>query len=129
MTSSRTSGLPDRAVLVVDDSGYARLRLRRFLLQQGFGHVFEAADGDEAMALFTRHHPRVVLLDQIMRGREGLETARLLLASDPDVQIIMLTAVTDRSLHEAALKTGIQRVLPKMDLEALGAALRELGHE
>ena len=38
------------SVLVVDDSAYARLRLRRELLAEGWGEVHEASSGDEAEA-------------------------------------------------------------------------------
>jgi two-component system, chemotaxis family, chemotaxis protein CheY len=129
MTKDAACRTRNGSVLIVDDSGLARIRLKRFLLDQGFSGVLEAADGDEALRLFGEHRPRTVLLDQVMRGREGLDTARLMLAADPDVQIIMFTAVTDRHLHQRALSVGIQRVLQKMDLEALASSLRELGYE
>lgn len=129
MVTSLASDSKARTVLIVYDSGYARARLRRFLIEKGFNRVLEASGGDEALHLLTQHRPGVVLLDQVMRGREGLETARLMLAEDPLVHIIMLTAVTDRNLHDQALTVGIRRVLQKMDFETLAVLLRELGYE
>lgn len=127
--TTRTPGANPRTVLIVDDSGYARTRLRRFMGERGFAAIVEASDGDEALRLFDRHRPSVVLLDHVMRGREGTETARLMLAQDPSVQIIMLTAVTDRGLKDKALNIGIRKVLEKMDFETLGSTLSELGYE
>jgi DNA-binding NarL/FixJ family response regulator len=98
------------------------------MIEQGFDPIIEAADGDEALACQAQHHPELVLLDQVMRGRAGIDTARLLLARDPDVHVIMLTVVTDRETHTKALKAGIERVLPKADLVSLATALRELHH-
>jgi DNA-binding NarL/FixJ family response regulator len=115
-------------VLIVDDSAYARGRLRRFMAEHGFSSIIEAADGDEALACQAQHHPELVLLDQVMRGRAGIDTASLLLARDPDVHVIMLTVVTDRETHTKALKAGIACVLPKADLVGLATALRELHH-
>jgi two-component system, chemotaxis family, chemotaxis protein CheY len=129
MTDQTNPKIRPGIVLIVDDSGYARSRLRRFLLEQGFPEVVEAANGDEAIRLFAQHQPCLVLLDQVMRGREGLDTARLMLTSNPQVHIIMLTAVTDRSLLQQALSLGIQRVVQKQDFEALAVAFHELGHE
>ena len=118
-----------RSVLLVDDSAYARSRLRRFLAERGLSQVVEAADGDQALACQAEHGPCLVLLDEVMRGRSGIETARLLLARDPRLDVIMLTVLTDRAMREEALAAGVRRVLPKADFAALAAVLRELGYE
>jgi DNA-binding NarL/FixJ family response regulator len=118
-----------RPVLIVDDSAYARNRLRRFMAERGFARIVEAADGEQALARQAEHNPGLVLLDEVMRGRSGIDTARLLLARDPAVDVIMLTVLTDREVHEHALGVGIKRVLPKADFASLAAVLSELGHE
>jgi DNA-binding NarL/FixJ family response regulator len=116
-------------VLIVDDSGYARLRLRRFLLERGWRRIVEASDGDQALQQLARHQPCLVLMDQVMRGRPGIETAELMLAHNAHLNIIMLTVVSDRGFHQQALHAGVKKVLLKKDLNELGASLRELGHE
>src|SRR5512147_1101356 len=102
---------PSGAVLIVDDSAYARSRLRKFLLARGYEDIGEAADGDVALEWFARHHPALVLMDQVMRGRAGIETARQMIAGDPKVSIVMLTVVTDKAVHEQALSAGVRKVL------------------
>ena len=129
MASGVETGAVLGTVLVVDDSGYARIRLKSFLLERGFTRVVDASDGDSALEQFKRHKPCLVLMDQVMRGCEGVETARLMLALDPGVNVVMLTAVTDRAFHERSLAIGVRKVLPKLDMEALAATLHELGHE
>jgi two-component system chemotaxis response regulator CheY len=126
MTSGSASIVPVGTVLIVDDSAYARSRLKRFLLERGFRHVVEASDGDQALRSFAQHRPRLVLMDQVMRGRAGIETARVMMARDPTAHVIMLTVVTDRGVHEEALHAGIERVLQKADYDALAIALREI---
>jgi len=116
-------------ILIVDDSGYARLHLREFLSELGFARVHEARDGDEALELFCRHRPALVVLDQVMRGLDGIGTARLMLARDPSVKIVMLTVVTDRALQRQARGIGVRKVVQKSDREALTAALHELADE
>jgi DNA-binding NarL/FixJ family response regulator len=117
---------PAGVVLIVDDSAYARSRLRKFLLARGYENVGEASDGDEALDWFARHHPTLVLMDQVMRGRAGIETARQMIARDPKVSIVMLTVVTDKAVHEQALSVGVKKVLPKADYEGLAVALAEI---
>ncbi len=115
------------SVLIVDDSRYARYRLRRFLEAQGRFEVMEADSGEQALASFDQLRPGLVLIDQIMRGREGIETARLLLERDPDVKIIMLTAVDEPAFKQHALDQGILQVIEKRSWKTLGELLRDLG--
>ena len=116
-------------VLVVDDSGYARLRLRRFLKEYGCPRVIEAADGDEALAAYDRERPALVIADHVMRGKDGIEVARLLLARDTSARIVMLTVISDQEVHERALRAGVLKVLVKGDFEGLSRLLeRELVH-
>ena len=114
-------------VLIVDDSRYARYRLRRFLETEGWFEVTEASDGEEALAIFDEVRPSLVLIDQVMRGREGTETARLLLQKDPGVKIVMLTAVDDAAFKQCALDEGILHVITKSSWTTLGGILDELG--
>jgi DNA-binding NarL/FixJ family response regulator len=123
-----TNAALHKTVLIVDDSAYARSRLRRFMVERGFHSIVDAADGDEALACQMEHRPSLVLLDEVMRGRSGIETARILLSRDPEVDVIMLTVLSDREMRERAEQAGIKRVLPKADLVSLAAVMSELGH-
>ncbi len=122
---SARAGSSPPGVLIVDDSGYTRRRLRRFIVAEGWTQVLEAADGDAALALYSEHQPSLVLIDQIMRGKEGVETGRLLLEKDPDARLVMLTVVSDPELHARALKAGFLHVLRKTDWDALRNVLVE----
>lgn len=119
-----------RAVLVVDDSAYTRSRLRRFMAGQGWSEIeiIEASDGDEALERYAEERPDLVLIDLIMRGRGGIETARLLLEDDPGARIVMLTVVSDTETRDRALQAGILRVVTKSDWDALRDVLQEELH-
>lgn len=106
-------------VLIVDDSGYARRRLRRFLKAEGWPQVTEAGGGDEALCRYRDERPALVLIDQVMRGRCGIDTARLLLERDPTARILMFTVVCDPEVHRRALEAGILHVLRKHDWKGL----------
>jgi len=117
------------SVLVVDDSAYARLRLRRFLSEYGCARVIEAADGDEALAAYDRERPDLVISDHVMRGKDGIEVARLLRERDGSARIVMLTVISDHEVHARALRAGVLKVLVKGDFDGLSQLLRqELAH-
>ncbi len=115
-----------RSVLVVDDSGYARLRARRYLESKGVQTVLEASDGEEALALYFSSWPALVVLDQVMRGAEGLDVARALCEADPEARVVMLTVLSDPDLSIRAREAGVSAVIAKDHLEELGPFVTEV---
>jgi DNA-binding response OmpR family regulator len=68
-------------VLVVDDENTIRDLLNIFLPTKGL-KVILAADGEEALELAKKNIPKVILLDMIMPGIDGMETCRRLRAEE-----------------------------------------------
>lgn len=113
-----------RSVLVVDDSGYARLRARRFLESLGVETILEAADGEEALSTYFSARPSLVILDQVMRGAEGLDVARTIRERDPNARVVMLTVLSDPDLQGQAREAGVTAVIAKDRLEDLAPFVR-----
>lgn len=76
-------------LLVEDDQRLAELT-QKYLVQNGFSVAVETR-GDAAMASFERNRPRLVLLDWMLPGKDGLTVCRELRAVF-DGPILMLTA-------------------------------------
>ncbi|MGH8722562.1 MAG: response regulator, partial [Burkholderiales bacterium] len=90
-----------KSILWVDDEVEGLAAHRRFLEQQGFT-VEQAAQGDDALALLRRRPYSVVLLDEHMPGRRGLELLPEIRAIDPAMPIVMVTkSEDDGTLREA----------------------------
>lgn len=62
-------------LLVVDDDGHIR-EVMRFALTKAGHEVMEAADGDSAFELFSRHPFDLLVLDIVMPEQDGLELCR-----------------------------------------------------
>jgi len=77
-------------VLVVDDEESYRQALASGLTREGFA-VEIAGDGHEALRLFHRVHPDIVLLDVMLPDQSGIELCQQMRALKP-VPIIMVTA-------------------------------------
>jgi DNA-binding NarL/FixJ family response regulator len=104
-------------VLIADDHALFRQSLRALLESRNVEVVGDAADGRTAIELASRLKPDIVLMDLGMPELGGLEATRRLVATQPDVRVIVLTASTeDEDLFEA-LKAGAQGYLLK-DLDA-----------
>jgi CheY-like chemotaxis protein len=101
-------------VLIADDEPSMRLLVRATIESDQYD-VLEAADGDEAWALITKHKPSVVLLDVQMPGRNGLEVLSMIRrdASLAATRVIMLTARALKSDVEVGLAAGADLYLTK----------------
>src|SRR5256712_5657168 len=75
-----------KSILWVDDEIGALAPHRRFLETQGFT-VASAAHGDDALAMLRRQPYSVVLLDEQMPGRRGLELLPEIRAIDAGVAV------------------------------------------
>ena len=114
--------------LIVDDEVDVRLLLLLTIDQENHGLqvVGEAASGHEAIAMRRDLDVDVVVLDHRMPGLTGLETARAMLAEEPELPIVLYSAFTDDRMTEEAHTIGVRECVPKGDAPRLIAVLREL---
>lgn len=110
-------------VLIVDDEALARSRLRQLSERmEGCTVVGEAANGREALEVFARENPDVVLLDIRMPGMDGLSAARKLAGLEQPPAVIFTTAY-DRFALEAFEARGVDYLLKPVRADRLEAAL------
>ena len=112
------------SVLLVDDEPSIHGPIRRFLQQQGYV-VSSATRGDEALDLLGRQPVSCLLLDVQLPDGSGVELVPRILAIEPDIAILMLTAATDATTATLCMQRGAVDYLTKpVDLEVLGRAIR-----
>ena len=100
-------------VLVADDSSTMRKIILRSLQAVGVTDVAEAADGAEAVALFTPGKFDMVLTDWNMPGMTGLEVLKSIRAQDKEIPVIMVTTEAEKSRVLEAIQAGVTDYLVK----------------
>ncbi len=94
-------------ILLADDHAMVREALRALLTAAGtFQIVGEASNGREAVDLVRTLRPAVVLLDIAMPLLNGLEATRQILAINPAVKVIILSALSDYEYVESLSAAG-----------------------
>ncbi len=91
-------------ILWVDDEVDLLLPHRLVLEQRGY-QVDTEPNGDDALSQLRRHSYDLVLLDQEMPGRTGIETLREIRGVDPRIAVVMVT----KSEEDATLTEAIGR--------------------
>lgn len=117
-------------VLIADDHPLYRAGLRTLLSgQPDIDLAGEAATGEQAVELAASTVPDIILMDITMPGIGGIEATRQILASQPDVAILMLTMLDDGPSVLAAVRAGARGYLVKGagGEEAL-SAIRAVAH-
>src|SRR3954468_12061294 len=92
-------------VLVVDDELSLRKVLAATLQREGY-QVEVAADGEEALLALERDGADVVVTDLVMPKMDGLSLLRKVVASHPDVPVIVVTAHGRVDSAVEAMKAG-----------------------
>lgn len=99
-------------ILVVDDSKYARLIMRKTLENAGY-QVSEASSGLSALETFFLARPSVILLDLTMDDMGGLEVLEQLRAAENTVPVIVISADVQDSTEKIVQDAGATRFLGK----------------
>jgi DNA-binding NarL/FixJ family response regulator len=103
-------------ILIADDHEVARHGIRALLeAHSGWEVCAEAKDGREAVELAGSVSPHLILLDIGMPNLNGLEAARQILASSPDVPILILTMHDSDQVVREVLRAGARGFLLKSD--------------
>jgi len=113
-----------QAVLVVDDEEPIRNALKKFLTQQQF-EVYTASSGEEALQQLKRHRLSLMLCDIRMPGMSGMDLVPQAIEAEPDLAILMLTAVNDATSAALCMQRGAMDYLTKpIELADLGRAVQ-----
>ena len=85
--------------------------------------VAEAADGEEAVALFEAHRPDVVLIDLRMPRLDGVGAIQAIRALDPGARLVALTTYEgDADIHRALSAGACGYLLKDALVDAVRAA-------
>ena len=116
-------------ILIVDDEPRnCRTLLEALLHAEGYVTV-SVGSGEDALAEVARQAPDLILLDLMIRGRDGYEVAKVLKAdrATANIPVVMLTAQADTAARLVGLEAGADDSLTKpIDQAELWLRVRNL---
>lgn len=103
-------------IMVVDDSNMIRTRISRVVQGSGLTNVVLvglARNGAEAVRVARASHPDIVTMDLTMPEMDGVACIRELLQLFPKINILVVSALSDKSTAIAALRQGARGFVAK----------------
>lgn len=102
-------------LMIVDDSNIIRNKIERDTtsMNQDFEVVAVASNGNDALRLFEEHRPDVVTMDLTMPSMDGLSCIQKLMAIDPNVNILVVSALADEYVGLQAMSYGARGFVVK----------------
>jgi len=104
---------PSHRFLIADDSEFARKNAGLLVSKLGGIVIGEATNGREAVDLYARLRPDVVLMDITMPGMEGTEAVGKIVQDDPDAVIIMVSSLGHNGILQKAISLGAKHFITK----------------
>lgn len=111
---------PHKILIVEDEGPLSQILIERFQ-NEGF-NVIGAADGEQALAMALEQKPDLIILDIVMPKMGGLSMLKELRATEAgkDMQVIILTNLSDADTVNQALAGGATQILVKSDWDISG---------
>lgn len=114
-------------VLIIDDDALVSMSLKKIIESTQEIEVVEIGfNGADAIRLYELYKPDVLLMDIRMEGMNGLDAAEIILNSDQNAKILMLTTFSDDEYIIKALKIGVKGFILKQHFQSIIPALKTI---
>ncbi len=110
-------------IILCDDDPLITGALQTILTAAGIDVCAAGNNAQQAVQLYRKHCPDIVLLDIRMGEKSGLDAAREILVFDPSARILFLTTFSDNEYIFDALKIGAKGYLLKQNYDSIVPAL------
>ena len=100
-------------ILIADDSSSIRLVLNDILSMSSHQIVGESENGEEAVSMFFKYNPDLLLLDLAMPKKDGLTVVTEIRKETPDAKIILITASDKEEAIKSCMEAGAMAYVSK----------------
>lgn len=112
-------------LVVVDDDQIVAISLKTILeADEEIDVVASGNDGEDAIMLYEREKPDILLMDIQMKNVSGLSAAEEIMKKDSDAKILLLTTFSDDEYIVKALDIGVKGYILKQDFDGIVPAVK-----
>lgn len=121
--------MEEYSLLIVDDEELVRNAISRIIdwKSLGFTKIYEAEDGEEALAICRKNKMHLVMTDIAMPFMDGMELSRVLNKEFPDIHIVILTGHEEFEYAKQSIQYGVKNyILKPIGAESLYKEMRNI---
>ena len=111
-------------IIIIDDDRLVCASLRTILEEEEIIVLATGGSGPEAVRLYEKYRPDILLMDIQMGGGSGLDAGEEILRNYPEARILFLTTFSNDEYIQKALKIGSKGYLIKQDIASIAPALK-----
>ena len=104
-----------KSVIIVEETPEYRALLKKILKSLDCYIVGESSGGDDAISLYERKKPDIVLLDILLPQKRGLDILKMIRKKVPTQVVIVLTAEADEDTVQSCIAAGALGYILKTD--------------
>lgn len=112
-------------ILIVDDSRFMRQWLKKLLQQKSTCKITEAKNGHEAVEIYKKTRPDLVLMDIVMQNSSGLDALKEIIAFDAYAKVIMCSSMGTKQHVLEALEIGAKDFVVKPFFDGLHERIKK----
>lgn len=110
-------------VIIVDDDYLVVNSLKTIVNASGIEVLAVGYDGIEAVELYTKYKPDLILMDIRMEKMNGIEATQEILQKNPNAKILLITTFQDDEYISSALSLGCKGYILKQNIEGIIPAI------
>jgi len=115
-----------RRVVIADDERTIRMALRNVVRALGCDCVGEAVNGREAMEVYRKEKPDLLLMDINMPEMNGNEALAVIIREFPAAKVVVMTSVSEMNIVRDCIKLGaINYILKSNPLDKIKGMIAE----
>jgi len=111
-------------IIIVDDDPLVVTSLKTIVSASGIEVLAVGYDGIEAVDLYKKHRPDLILMDIRMEKLNGIEATREIIEYDPEAKILLITTFQDDEYILSAINLGCKGYILKQNIEGIIPAIK-----
>ncbi|WP_077369171.1 response regulator transcription factor [Anaerosalibacter sp. Marseille-P3206] len=110
-------------IIIVDDDPLVVESLKIIINANGIDILAVGYDGFQAVELYTKYKPDLILMDIRMEKMSGIEATKEILKIDPQAKILLITTFQDDEYIATALSLGCKGYILKQNIKGIIPAI------
>lgn len=111
-------------VIIIDDDPLVVNSLKTIVSASGIEVLATGYDGVQAVELYRKHNPSLILMDIRMENMDGIKATKEILTFDPKANILLITTFQDDEYIAAALSLGCKGYILKQNIGGIIPAIK-----